>query len=103
MNAVASISHTFTFGSPDRALLFVRQVIVNCQDVATFRDENVVSVIAPPSQTNKLIQLARTLGSSSIPPPLPSARVSRLPTLPEAEEETSWEIVNMDDDEEPEG
>jgi hypothetical protein len=91
---VAAVSHTFTFDSPERALLFVRQVFANCQDVATFRDGVTVRVIDGhhPPQTEKLTRLARTLGSSSIPPPLPGGRVSKLPTLSEAEE------IDVDED-----
>ena len=80
----AAVSHQFTFDTPEQALRFVRQVFANCEDVATFRDGVVVSVIDGhrPPQTERLTKLARDL-SSSIPPPLPGGRISRLPTLPE--------------------
>lgn len=81
--------HRFTFDSPDRALHFVRQVFVQCFDVVTFRDNCTVLVIDGhmPKQTQKLLDLAKELGSvppgSLPPPPLPTDRPSRVPTLTE--------------------
>lgn len=91
---MAVISHKFIFETPERALLFVRQVFATCADVATFRDDVVVLVLDAhrPPQTDKLVKLAQKLGSSSVPPPLPSERISRSPTLPEPEPDGTLDI-----------
>ena len=83
-----AITHRFVFDSPDRARLFVRQVLAACEQVATMRHDATVWVIdgQQPPQTEKLASLAQS-GPSSIPPPLPHERVSRAPTMVEVEVE----------------
>lgn len=96
--------HRFTFDTPDRALLFVRQVFATCFDVVSFRDGCTVLVIDghKPPQTERLLSLARGLGSvppgSPIPPPpLPFDRPSRVPTNP-GDEAIDVDLVEVDDD-----